>query len=231
MSFEDKLERFYSRLDLTGGNVIDVGAHTGRHAIPIAKLIGDKGVLLAFEPIPKIREVLGRNLQAANLNNVVIYPFALSRESRVAEFNFIPNLPEESGLQKRHIYNATPEAFVKIKVAVKRLDDLVPQDMKIDFIKMDVEGGELDVLEGGLGLLSGCKPVVAFECGAASFLGYHKTPEKIWEIFNMRGYAVYSITGDFMGSAEIFAKASYDQKYWDYLAFPPEKLQYHRLLN
>lgn len=231
MSFEDKLELFYSRLNLTGGNVIDVGAHTGRHTIPMARLIGDKGILMAFEPIPSIRTILGKNLQAANLNNVVIYPFALSSESQVAEFNFIPNLPEESGLKKRHIYNATPESFVKIKVPVKRLDDMVPRNMNIDFIKMDVEGGELDVLEGGGELLSRCKPVVAFECGAASFLGYHKTPEAIWKIFNMLGYVVYSITGDLMGGAEVFVKASYEQRYWDYLAFPPGKFQYNQYLD
>jgi len=231
MSFEDKLEQFYTQLDLVGCNAIDVGAHTGRHAIPIAKQVGDQGVVLAFEPIPHIRETLVKNLQASNLNNVVVYPFALSRESQVAEFNYIPNLPEESGLKQRHIYNGTPEAFVKIRVPVKRIDDLVPHDFQIDFIKMDVEGAELDVLEGAVEVLGRCKPIVAFECGAASFLGYHNNPENIWKIFDVRGYAVYSITGELMNSVERFIQASHEQKYWDYLAFPEGKFEFYRYLE
>lgn len=231
MSFEDKLELFYSRINLSKANVIDVGAHTGRHTIPIAKIIGEAGMVFAFEPVPSIREILCKNLQVSGLNNAIIYPFALSSQTHIAEFNFIPNLPEEGGLKRRHIYNTLPDAFVKIRVPVKRLDDLIPFNMTIDFIKIDVEGGELDVLEGGLELIGRSKPVVAFECGAASFLGYHKSPESIWDIFDSRGYLVYSITGEYMDSAQKFSKASYEQKYWDYMALPLNKKEYCHYLR
>lgn len=220
MDFEAMLEEFYNQLDLDGTTVIDIGANIGRHAIPLAKKVGVRGVVHAFEPIPLIRSHLSENLFLAELNNVVVYPFALANESGVADFNYIPNLPEESGLKKRHIYNAVPSEYKLIKVGVFRLDDLIPLKNKISFIKIDVEGGELDVLRGATGLLESSRPIVAFECGAASFLGYHETPEEIFNLFSSLGYQVYSITGEHMTGALAFNKASHAQNFWDYIALP-----------
>jgi FkbM family methyltransferase len=231
MDFEAKLETFYNQLQLIGTTVIDIGANIGRHAIPLAKRIGSAGVLYAFEPIPIIRSTLNANLLEAELNNVTVYPFALSSNRSVADFNYIPNLPEESGLKKRHIYNAVPSEFQKIKVGVFRLDDLIPINTKISFIKIDVEGGELDVLRGAPRLLASSRSIVAFECGAASFLGYHKTPGEIFEIFTDLDYQIFSIVGEKMISIEAFVAASYAQNCWDYVAIPHEQYQLSEYLN
>lgn len=231
MDFEAKLEKFYKNLPLLNRNIIDIGAHTGRHAIPLATQAGQAGIIMAFEPIPAIREVLAHNLRQNNINNVVVYPFALSSNTSVQNFNYIPNLPEESGLKKRHIYNAKPSEFMDIAVSVRRLDDLVPSSMAVEFIKMDVEGGELDVLEGSIDVLKRDMPIVAFECGAASFLGYHNSPERIWNIFNNLGYRVYSINGDLMIDSNVFVTASHAQNYWDYIALPPSKAAFAELLT
>jgi FkbM family methyltransferase len=220
MDFEKKLEEFYNCMDLTGATVIDIGAHIGRHAIPLAKKVGMTGFLYAFEPIPVIRNCLTENLWSSGLNNVAVYPFALSSKRGVSEFNYVPNLPEESGLKKRHLYNGVPSEFQKIEVGVFRLDDLIPSRNKISFIKIDVEGGELDVLQGASELLESSQPIVAFECGAGSFLGYHKTPEAIFKIFSSLEYKIFSITGERIIDAEAFSKASYAQNFWDYVALP-----------
>lgn len=223
MDFEAKLESFYTQLDLSGATVIDIGANIGRHAIPLAKQIGPEGLLYAFEPIPLMRNILKDKIFAADLNNVAVFPFALSKERSVADFNYIPNLPEESGLQRRHIYNAVPSEFQNIKVGVFKLDELIPIESKVDFVKIDVEGGELDVLKGSLRLLKSAQPIVAFECGAASFLGYHKTPEEIFKIFDVLEYQVFSIVGQRMTNADLFSAASYAQNCWDYIALPASK--------
>ncbi len=220
MDFEAKLEVFYSQLDLDGTTIIDIGAHIGRHAIPLAKKIGSAGLLYAFEPIPLIRNRLNENIYASGLNNVVVLPFALSTKREVADFTYVPNLPEESGLKERRIYNDIPSEFQKIKVGVFQLDDLIPLGSKVSFLKIDVEGGELDVFLGAGKLLESSRPIVAFECGAASFLGYHEAPERIFNIFHALGYQIFSITGERMLTKEIFSKASYAQNFWDYIAFP-----------
>ncbi len=223
MDFEARLEAFYCQLDLEGTTVIDIGAHIGRHAIPLAKKIGPAGLLYAFEPIPVIRNRLSEYIYASGLNNVVVLPFALSTKREVADFTYIPNLPEESGLKERRIYNDVPSEFQKIKVGVFRLDELIPLGSEISFLKIDVEGGELDVFVGASQLLEASRPIVAFECGAASFLGYHEAPDRIFEIFHTLGYQIFAITGERMFTKEEFYKAAYAQNFWDYIAFPPGK--------
>jgi FkbM family methyltransferase len=231
MDFEAKLEQFYNQLDLAGTLVIDIGAHVGRHAIPLAKKVGVEGVLYAFEPIPQIRMQLNENIISSGLNNVVVYPFALSSAQGVSDFNYIPNLPGESGIKKRHIYNSNPGEILIIQVGIFRLDNLVPLKNKISFIKIDVEGAELDVLRGAKDLLKSSRPIVAFECGAASFLGYHDSPEEIFNIFSSLDYQIYSITGERIIDSLSFYKTSHDQNYWDYLALPSGKEDLSRLLS
>jgi len=140
-------------------------------------------------------------------------------------------LQEDPGLKLRRAYNAVPNEFQKIQVGVFRLDDLIPTGSKIEFIKMDVEGGELDVLSGASRLLEYSRPIVAFECGAASFLGYHRAPEKIFNIFSALEYQIFSITGDRMFDSGFFSNASYAQNYWDYIALPAGKEDLARFLN
>lgn len=231
MDFEAKLETFYSQLPLSGATVVDVGAHTGRHTIPLSKLAGIEGVCYAFEPAPAIRHQLAFNLAAEGLNNTVILPFALGESDRVAAFNFIPNIPQESGLKKRHIYNAVPSEFQQIAVHVCRLDDLLPSPAKVKFVKMDVEGGELDVLKGSIELLEIARPIVAFECGAACFLGYNANPDEIFEIFSSRGYTIFSIIGTQIVSVEDFRQVTTAQNFWDYIAFPESKPELAKLLT
>lgn len=231
MDFEGMLEAFYTRLPLAGTEVIDVGAHAGRHAIPLATLAGMEGACYAFEPIPAIRKVLAEKVAAKGLNNVVILPFALAEREGTAQFNFVPNLPEESGLKKRHAYNAPPARFEAIPVKVRRLDDAIPAAARIRFIKIDVEGGELDVLKGSTRILDESRPIVAFECGAASFLGYHETPDAIFETFASRGYRVFAITGAPIESVDAFRTASFAQAFWDYVAFPEADAGFAKLLK
>jgi FkbM family methyltransferase len=231
MDYEAKLEAFYSQLPLQGAVVIDVGAHIGRHAIPLASLVGMQGACYGFEPIPSVRQELAANISQSGLNNTIILPFALGEFNRIAEFNFIPNLPEESGLKKRHIYNAVPSEFQLITVQVRRLDDVMPISANVKFIKMDVEGGELDVLRGSTRILNELRPIVAFECGAAGYLGYDANPDEIFEIFSSRGYSVYSITGIRIASVDEFRHETTTQRFWDYIAFPENDPKWAQLLT
>jgi FkbM family methyltransferase len=230
LDFEAKLNAFYDRLDLNGATVIDVGAHVGRHTLPLARKIGPTGVLHAFEPIPQIRHTLVANLNDARLQNVIVYPFALARSSSIAEFNYIPNLPEESGLKRRHVYNGIPAEAERFQVGVHSLDRFFSPDSRIDFVKIDVEGGELDVLRGASHIISSRRAVIAFECGAASFLGYHELPNEIFEIFRRSEYLVYSIIGNQIQNVDEFRAATFAQNFWDYVALPSEKAHLASLL-
>jgi FkbM family methyltransferase len=229
MDFEAKLENFYRQLPLESATVIDIGAHVGRHAIPLAKLVGLSGVVHAFEPIPVIRSKLVANALAAEVNNIVIYPFALSDTDAMARFHYKPNLPEESGLKDRHIYNVEPGPTQLIDLQSHRIDTLF-QSTEAAFVKVDIEGGELDMFRGSVKFLRHARPIVAFECGSASFLGYHDRPQELYQLFADIGFVVYSILGGKIESADTFKQASFDQNFWDYVAFPVEKTDLSRHL-
>ena len=220
MDYEAKLETFYTQLPLTGEIVVDVGAHTGCHAVPLFKLVGMDGICYAFEPVPIVRQALAANIASLALNNIVIFPVALGEANRLANFNFIPNIPQESGLKKRVVYNAVPSEFEQISVKVCRLDDVLPSVENVKFIKMDVEGGEMDVLRGSIKILENSRLIVAFECGAAGQPAYRATPDEIFEIFSKRGYSVFSITGIRIENTDDFRRETTTQRFWDYIAFP-----------
>lgn len=222
MDYEGLLEAFYTRLPLDASIVIDVGAHTGRHAIPLAALVGTAGVVHAFEPIPEIRRQLTQNLESAEVNNVVVYPFALASKPAEVQFHYIPNLPQESGINARYTYNSPTDPPKILKLYAHSLDDVFP-NTQVAFIKIDIEGGELDMLEGSSRTLTFSRPIVSFECGAASFLGYHDRPQDLFRLFHNRGYAIYSIVGNQIADEHAFREASHAQEVWDYVAVPFEK--------
>jgi FkbM family methyltransferase len=231
MDYEAMLEAFYSRLDLKGGKVIDVGAHVGRHTLPLARLVGWRGTCYAFEPIPPIRRVLMRRLRLRRwLRSAVVHPFALSDRTGTADFTLALDGLEESGLRKRVAYNREAGRLSQLTVEVRRLDEVIPARDRIRFIKIDVEGGELDVLRGATRILEESRPVVAFECGAAAFMSYHEQPDPIFELFAARGYSIYSILGARIATVEEFRTAAFTQTFWDYVAFPEPAGDLPRLL-
>jgi FkbM family methyltransferase len=78
-----------------GDVFVDVGANAGHYALLASRFVGSRGIVIAFEPSPVIRERLARNVALNRLSNVTIRPEALSRERGVSPFS------EEEGLAAR----------------------------------------------------------------------------------------------------------------------------------
>src|SRR6476661_6336196 len=93
--FEMLLERFYLSVLHSGDVAVDVGAHSGRHTLPMLRAVAPRGRVSAFEPLPAAREELQRrvdNEPAAN-GRVTVHPFALSDHEGVEEFVVAVDLP------------------------------------------------------------------------------------------------------------------------------------------
>lgn len=155
-------------------NCIDIGCHKGEILDLILKH-APNGKHIAFEPIPhfysRLKEKFG--------SNVNIYPYALSDKSGTTTFNYVKNAPAYSGLKQRK-YNVEKADIEIINVTQKRLDDLIPNEVSIDLIKIDVEGGEFDVLKGAEQLLQLNKPTVIFECGKGATEYYGTDPVNLY---------------------------------------------------
>lgn len=154
-------------------NCIDVGCHKGEILKYILKL-SSNGKHYAFEPLPQFYSYLSGHFKT----KVNIFPYALSDKSRSSSFQFVKNAPAYSGINKRK-YDK-PADIQEIKVELKKLDEVIPDDLKIDFIKIDVEGGEFAVLKGAKQLLKKNKPVVIFECGLGASDYYGTKPDELY---------------------------------------------------
>jgi FkbM family methyltransferase len=142
-----------------GGSAIDVGAHEGdilRHLVKYSP-----GPHWAFEPIPTFAARLRRRFP-----DVTVEPCALSDSNGQETFHFLPSAAAYSSLIHRaEIVN--DRVIKRLTVQVRTLDDYLSGDVKIAFLKIDVEGAEPAVLRGARRLLRRCQPVTVFECASA----------------------------------------------------------------
>jgi Methyltransferase FkbM domain len=89
------------------------------------------------------------------------------------------------------------ERVERITVPVGRLDDVLASDYVPHFIKLDVEGAELQVLEGALETLAAHRPLLAFEHGLGSADHYGTRPEQIFALLGDRlGMRIFDLDGD-----------------------------------
>lgn len=213
------LEEFYRGLLKPGDACVDVGAHIGRHTLPIASCVAPNGRIFAFEPLPTAAGQLRATLAAMpHLGDLVeVDECALAETAGEANFTFVQNNPGYSGLLPRH-YD-TPVVTQIIRVAVRRLDDMIARMPRIRYVKIDCEGGELGVLRGARGLLQRDRPIVTFESGDAGLGEYGHSSGDIFDFWNAQGYDIRSIT-DIPLDRSGYVAASAQQHYWDYIASP-----------
>jgi FkbM family methyltransferase len=220
MDYEQLLETFYKSFLRPGDVAIDVGAHTGRHTLPIECAVTPGGKVFAFEPLPSARTQLERAV-AGRSPSVTVFPYALADRDGEDEFVVAVDLPAYSGLKTR-IYDH-PTRVERIRVDVRALDGIFGDTDRLDYIKIDAEGGELAILRGAMGLLERFAPVVTFEFGANSLASYGITVDDMADFWADKRYVIYDILGRPLDSAT-FVKSAIHQEVWDYVALPMEKV-------
>jgi FkbM family methyltransferase len=221
VDYELLVESMYTSLLRRGDVAVDVGAHVGRHTIPMAKRVSPSGRVLAFEPLPQCREALAGSLARlpSHVGSVVaVFPHALSDFRGEADLLVVENALGYSGLRRRD-YDFSTDVHT-IRVPVTTLDAAL-DTASLRYLKIDAEGGELDVLRGAVHCLDRFRPLVSFEFGMNSCAPYGVAPLDMARFWHDRGYAVYAITGDSL-DADAFALSARAQRIWDYVAVPAE---------
>jgi FkbM family methyltransferase len=163
------------RICNTRSNCVDVGCHKGEILDYIRK-VAPLGKHFGFEPIPSLVDKLRRKFRKTNCE---ILQIALSNSRGRSPFNYVITNPSYSGLKKRR-YDRKGEKDIEIMVDTDLLDNIIPYEVKIDFIKIDVEGAELLVLQGAGKLIKKDKPVIVFEYGIGGSDYYEQNPSKIF---------------------------------------------------
>jgi len=175
----DRLTLNILRQHITPGtNCIDVGCHKGEILEEMLRL-SPEGKHFAFEPIPPMFE----ELQQKFGQRCTIMPYALADAEGKTTFNFVRNAPAYSGINRRKYAVAEPD-IEEIEVELRRLDDVIPPNIPIGLIKIDVEGAEMGVLRGAKELLNRDRPLVIFECGLGASEFYGTTAETVFDFFS-----------------------------------------------
>lgn len=170
----------FSKLVSPGEVFYDMGANVGFTGVLAAKLVGPKGKVLCFEPMPENARQIQINADLNQFDWIKVFQVALGGEDGEAEFT-TSNAPTWGRLSE---VGATPSRSGVTKVPVKQLDSMVVRESLPlpQFIKMDVEGAEASVLNGARQTLEKSKPVMVIEL--------HHTYKPVAEILTEMGYVI-----------------------------------------
>jgi FkbM family methyltransferase len=196
-------------------NCIDVGCHQGQFLRDYLKYAA-QGQHFAFEPIP----YLAAKLKDA-FPSVQVFPYALSDSAGDTTFYVIPDSPTLSGLNARG-FLAPDKVREEIQVHMERLDNLIPTDVKIDLIKIDVEGAEGPVIQGALDTIRRNRPYLILEHGGQSSAAFGYTSGQIYDLLvNTCGLQV-SLLAQWLKAGDTLTREQFlNCGEWYFLAHPP----------
>lgn len=149
---------FLSKRLKAGDVAYDIGAFVGYFSIFLAKLVGESGHVVSFEPHPESYQCLRKSIEQNHLQNLNTYNLALSDSSTTTKLH-LSNDPTKHSLGSDSIgefFLGAHEQIAKtIEVEVKPLDEVYDSENlpSPDMIKIDTEGAEVNVLNGMLDLI------------------------------------------------------------------------------
>jgi FkbM family methyltransferase len=197
-------------------DTVDVGAHRGDVLEELVRVAPD-GRHVAFEPLPHLADELRKRFPQVDVRNA-----AASDTAGEATFQHVTDAEGYSGLRLRDL---PPGAGVEeISVRLERLDDALPGDFAPSFVKIDVEGAELQVMLGARETLARHRPIVVFEHGAGASDRYGTTPDLVFDLLvDECGMRIFDLAGDGPYDRERLRRTfsgQVDEPVWNYVACP-----------
>lgn len=222
---EDSCIRFIASLLKPGYVFFDIGANVGLFSLAVNSLCNG-GIFYDFEPLPPTFEKLNETIKINNISRNTIKPFNIGFSDKCGSFDFYyPGNSEAASMQpitdaffiKNH-----SEEQPKFKCIVSKLDFFCNEQniQKIDFIKIDVEGNEKFVLEGGKDSLEFFKPMIYCEMlrKHAKRFGYH--PNEIILMMKELKYECFYYDNE---KLHLFEKMDESTTYTNFFFFHKEK--------
>ena len=171
----------YLREIKRGHTVFDLGANIGYYSFLFSKLVGKYGAVIAFEPVPITFQQLTQNTEKCR--NLILHNFAVGNSRREGEvFYDLDDLGKSSLIGK-----VTSAKSVK-KTHIAPLDDYCKANNieSLDFVKCDVEGYELQVMQGMIETLTKFLPQISIEVTLAD-----KERRTLLELLKEIGYDIF----------------------------------------
>jgi FkbM family methyltransferase len=225
-SFENAECRFVAGVLGPGMTVLDIGAHHGLYTLLAARRVGPNGRVVAFEPSPREQRKLALNVCLSRCVNVQIEHCALGSSDSEADFFIVDGMDTGcNSLRPPNVKEPTKLVQVPVRVldACLKLRDID----RVDFIKMDVEGGELEVLKGAYGLLDRRpRPIIVCEVQEIRTEPWGYKAKEVIEFLRCRKFHWFRLSADGALEAVDGQQADFDG---NFIAVPEERLgQIHR---
>ena len=168
-----------------GMRVLDVGAHMGYFSMIMSNLAGREGKVHAYEPRPSNLKFLRQHLSINDISNVTVYPKCLGNTEGPAMFE------TRTGSGTGHV-----SGLGNVRVEMTTIDRL---NSSFDYIKIDVEGHEVEVIEGGYQTIRKNLPVILLAVHSISL------EKKCRELLDPLGYRFTDI-GQSKGDREFLVE-------------------------
>ncbi len=197
--YEKKETEIFSKFFKKGMTFLDVGAQTGYYSL-LAHSLGAK-IVFSFEPDIHSLKILNSNISLNNLNHKTIifqkalYDITTKAHIKSTRMKLIPN-------DKRFSLKETDKKDIKkksenfIRTYTEVFDNLknVSLKKKIDFVKMDIEGAELNALKGMKKMLKRFKPKLLLSIHPQKMVPFKTNPREIYIFLNSIGYKNSRVT-------------------------------------
>ena len=176
----------YIRSSLRPGNTfVDVGANSGYYSLLTSSIVGEDGLILAFEPYSNSFNRLISNLKLNNFNNVLTFKMALSSYDGKA---YLKISSSSDGLNS---LKDIPLIEENIEVDVGKLDTIFTFKRDVDMIKVDAEGSEIDVFKGASNILAKNRDIKIIYEVNRSFIGSQELVDNLKEL----GFISFTVKG------------------------------------
>ena len=206
----EKEARFVPQLLSPGATVLDIGANLGVYSLPMARRVGPTGRVFAYEPAGETRAWLEKSVARNGLTNLEIVAAALSNKSGDAHLG-------HGHSSELHSLGAGG-AGESVRVATLDEEQTLRQWNTVDFIKIDAEGEETRILEGGRDFFARHSPIVMFEVRSGP-----EADGSIASAFRAIGYDVFRVLNDAPLLVPVDSDESLDRYELNLFAVKPER--------
>jgi len=143
-----------------GGTFVDVGVNVGIHSIIASKIAGK---VIAIEPVEDILDRFQKNCKLNKINNVFIFKLAASDKEETTLFYPPKEKAVDNGVGSLYKGHTPDNTVQEIKVKTKTLDDILRDEKRVDYIKIDTEGHDGRIIMGSLNIIKKHHPFIVFE--------------------------------------------------------------------
>lgn len=178
IKYEDDIQSKLNNYITEGSTVFDIGANIGQYSLPFSNLVGSSGKVYSFEPDYKNFAFLQFNVNINKCSNIICCNHAIGRNNSQQEFYRDTETGGRRGTFNKRYVGEKFKGFKEI-VNLKSFDTIISKFGEPDFVKIDVEGFEVDVLDG-----------LTVDLTNSTFLieVRNQTKEKVFDYFDKKGY-------------------------------------------